>query len=80
MKDHLLPDPLLSAHSSPPPTHHLAPPYPLTHDPRTTMARKYLIGGNWKCNGTKENVAALVSGDLVHASQDFKDCCSRSIC
>lgn len=25
------------------------------------MARKYLIGGNWKCNGTTESVPALVS-------------------
>jgi len=24
------------------------------------MSRKYLIGGNWKCNGTKESVEALV--------------------
>ncbi|CAN0079658.1 unnamed protein product [Ascophyllum nodosum] len=33
------------------------------------MARKYMIGGNWKCNGTVESVAALVKalnegGDL----------------
>lgn len=30
------------------------------HTPTITMARKYLIGGNWKCNGTTESVAALV--------------------
>lgn len=29
-------------------------------NPKITMARKYLIGGNWKCNGTTESVGALV--------------------
>eukprot|EP00752_Nemacystus_decipiens_P011356 g10090.t1 len=34
-----------------------------------TMARKYLIGGNWKCNGTTESVAALVK--VLNEGGDF---------
>ncbi|CAM9956737.1 unnamed protein product [Scytosiphon promiscuus] len=33
------------------------------------MARKYLIGGNWKCNGTTEAVAALVK--VLNDGGDF---------
>ncbi|CAM9511684.1 unnamed protein product [Ectocarpus sp. 12 AP-2014] len=35
------------------------------------MARKYLIGGNWKCNGTRENVAALV--EVLNDGGEFPD-------
>ncbi|CAM9522651.1 unnamed protein product, partial [Phaeothamnion confervicola] len=33
------------------------------------MTRKYLIGGNWKCNGTKDSVAELVK--VLNAGGDF---------
>ncbi|CAM9801762.1 unnamed protein product [Ectocarpus sp. 6 AP-2014] len=35
------------------------------------MARKFLIGGNWKCNGTRENVAALV--EVLNEGGEFPD-------
>eukprot|EP00943_MAST-04B_sp_MAST-4B-sp1_P003839 g3839.t1 len=37
------------------------------------MARKAFVGGNWKCNGTKESVAALV--DTLNQGGQIPDNC-----